>query len=176
MPLSSPLSVNSFFNCYILPSTYVGLPSPPFPPNMVILFFPHISILILLPPTGPVCPRGDGQSGGRTGQTQGKSSSSLGGTSRRQGLRPPCVPTIGTVPSTQQLNQGNTTAILYPSQPDPFNVWAEHCGAFSLSMLFTAVLSCLSCVIPQSHICHSCCNQLVFGRKDWAFRKCWYQT
>ena len=61
---------------------------------------------------GPVCTGGDGQSGGRAGQAQGKSSSSLGGTSSRQGLRPPCVPAVSTVPSPQQFNQGNTAPTL----------------------------------------------------------------
>lgn len=61
---------------------------------------------------GPVCTGGDGQSGGRAGQAQGKSSSSLGGTSSWQGLRPPCVPAVCTVPSPQQFNQGNTAPTL----------------------------------------------------------------
>lgn len=71
---------------------------------------PHFSVFILR--TGPVRTGGDGRSGGGTGRAQGKSSSPLGGTGSWQGLRPPCVPTVSTVPCNQQLNQGNAVPIL----------------------------------------------------------------
>lgn len=79
-----------------------------------ILLLLHLLLLrlLLLLHSGPVCTGGDGQSGIRAGQAKGKSSSSLGGTGSRQGLRPPCLAAVSAVPRPQQLNQGNTAPTL----------------------------------------------------------------
>lgn len=61
---------------------------------------------------GLVCAGGDGVSGGRAGQAEGKSSSTMGGTSSRKGLRPQSISAVSTIPSPQQLNQGNTAHAL----------------------------------------------------------------
>lgn len=78
--------------------------------------FPHSSISSSLC-AGPVCAGGDGRSRVRAGQAEGEGPPPLGGTSSRQGLRPPCVPAVGTVPSPQQPNQGN--ASYHPSVIPP---------------------------------------------------------
>lgn len=102
LTLNHPFQSVTFY-----PALPIPAPSHPIAPSSL---FSHLLLLLLR--TGPVCTGRDSQSGDRVGQAEGKSSSSLGGTSSWQGLRPPCFPAVSTVPSPQQLNQGNTAPTL----------------------------------------------------------------
>lgn len=76
--------------------------------------------LLFNPPcTGPVRAGGDGRSGGGAGRAQGESSPPVGGTSGRQGLRPPRVPAVSAVPRAQQPNQGNSAPSSCCNPPPP---------------------------------------------------------
>lgn len=70
--------------------------------------------------TDPVCAGGDGRSRGGARHAQGESSPPVGGTSSRQGLRPPRVPAVSAVPCAQQPNQGNPApSFCSPATPPP---------------------------------------------------------
>lgn len=107
-PLASKSSMCSIFLCFnpTLP-TWAHLH--PIAPSSLSF---HFHLFVLLFHTAPVYTGGNGQSGARTVQTEGKSSLSLGGTSGRQGLCPSCIPAVSTVPSPQQFDQGNTALTL----------------------------------------------------------------
>lgn len=59
-------------------------------------------------PHPPACVGGAVMSWGWAGQAEGEGPPALGGPGCREGLRPPCVPAVCTVPSPQQPDQGNT--------------------------------------------------------------------